>query len=150
MYIFKEDLEKDDIETLDAILNYCTEHSCFMLSNLKSVLNFEETNEDLQSTMECYATFLSNYDVAKVVYNGWGQCFIKKNENTANFIAYGGFKQVYKKQQQKRKDEENQRILVEDSIKEIKDNTKRTKWSIGVAIVSAIIALVSLIISIYK
>ncbi len=148
MYIFNEDLEKDDIEPLDTILNYCAEHNCFMLSHLRSVLKLEGTNEDLQSTIECYATFLSNYNVANVAYNGLGQCFIKKNKNTANFIAYGGFERVYKKQEQKRKDEERNRQLTAKQIQDIKDNKARAKQSFWIAILSGLIALGSLIVSI--
>ncbi len=137
--MFEKEITKEDAEMLDWILIKCEDdEEC-------TDTDFKNHFESDQSTFRCLKSTIEDYNVAET-----GRYYVRCTDRTIRFNAYGGFAKKYEEQEQKRKDVENQRVLVKENIKQIRTNTKNIKWNKTTTIISIIIAVISLIISIFK
>ncbi len=127
----KRKIEKDDAKTLDKIMYHCLEYDNFTINDYKKLIKYEGNAENLTDELDCLATFIKKYNAGQVLYNG-SMCFIKKSKDTVNFMAYGGFENEYKIQEQELKDKKFDKNI---SI-----------WILILTIISILIGLISLFV----
>ncbi len=152
-------LHKDDIEILDYIIKLCFEQGKITADELvlpksdKSMPeHYQEERWEHRQKLEYYrryfellANFTSIVDVINTTNGNIAKSIIPTTER---FITSGGFKQLYKDQQEKIRIENILQDKALDEAKVIKW-TKKTYWvSVVIVVLSFIISVIALYVSI--
>lgn len=146
-------LHKDDIETLDMIINTCLKNNIVSARNLPDYSNIDLLN--MGTNKEIYYNrffeIIREVDIAEVRVNGYLNMTIYPLVTiTQRFANEGGFKKLFKEQQEKIRIE---KILLEkdlDEAKVIKWTKKTYLLSVGIVVLSFIISVIALIVAILK
>lgn len=145
-------LHKDDIETLDNIIKTCLDNGKADVASLPDLRNDQSYSPRIK---------LDEYNRFFDIIEDWSKAEVRRNKyalpmvipleiNTKRFFSEGGFKKLFKEQQEKIRVEN---VLIEKELDEAKviKWTKKTYWlSVIIVALSFVISVIALIVAILK
>lgn len=144
MNLFESNISIDDAYYLDKVLDHCINNdSSFTKNDYIDLIGESDYNDrQIREEMECLSSIISHYNALKASEHN-GHIYFTKNNNSVNFSAYGGFRQIYEEQVKAKNRDELEIELLNKKIKQIRINKI-------MSILSLIIAFISLALCIYQ